>query len=71
MERVQGGVILTMPVSQSTPGTVAVVVHEDGTRQVVRKSVVTNGAITVPLDGSATLEIIDNAKSFADVSVDS
>ncbi len=71
VERVQGGVILTSPVSQRTPGTVAVVVHEDGTRQVVRKSVVVDGAITVPLDGSAMLEIIDNARSFADVSADS
>ena len=71
VEHVQGGVVLTTPISQSAPGTVAVVVYEDGTRQVVHKSVVTNGTITVPLGGSATMEIIDNAKSFADVSTDS
>ena len=42
-------------------------VHENGTREVVRKSVADNGAVTIPPDGSAKLEIVNNSKQFADV----
>ena len=56
-----------MPAANTTPGTVAVLIHEDGAREVVRKSVADNGTVTIPLDGSAKLEIVDNSKQFADV----
>lgn len=71
VEHVPGGVILTAPVDHSTPGTVAVVIHEDGSRQVIRKSIADGDTITIPFDGSARLEIIDNAKVFTDVNADS
>lgn len=67
VQNVPGGVTLTVPAASTTPGTVAVLVHPDGTREVVRKSVADNGAVTIPLDGSAKLEIVDNSKYFADV----
>ena len=67
VQNVPGGVTLTVPAASTTPGTVAVLVHEDGTREVVRKSVADNGAVTIPLDGSAKLEIVDNSGYFADV----
>lgn len=70
VERVPGDLTLTAPVNHSTPGTVAVVIHEDGSREVIRKSMANRNTITIPLDGSAKLEIIDNAKTFADVSAD-
>lgn len=50
------------------PGTVAVLVHDDGTRETVQKSIVEDGKISIPLDGSATVEIVDNSKEFDDVS---
>lgn len=64
---VSGGLTLTVPVSYVTPGTVAVLVYDDGTQEVVRKSVADNGSVMIPLDGSATLEIVDNSKYFYDV----
>ena len=67
VQNVPGGVTLTVPAASTTPGTVAVLVHGDGTREVVRKSVADNGAVTIPLDGSAKLEIVDNSRQFADV----
>ena len=67
IQNVPGGVTLTVPAANTTPGTVAVLVHPDGTREVVRKSVANNGAVTIPLDGSAKLEIVDNSRQFADV----
>ena len=71
VERVPGGLTLTAPVDHSTPGTVAVVAHEDGSREVIRKSVADGDTITIPLDSPAKVEIIDNAKPFTDVSTDS
>lgn len=71
VERIPGGLTLTAPVDHSTPGTVAVVVYEDGSREVIRKSVAGGNTITIPLDSPAKVEIIDNAKVFADVSADS
>ena len=64
----EGAVVtVEIPVEKTTPGTVAVLIHEDGAREVVRKSVADNGTVTIPLDGSAKLEIVDNSKQFADV----
>lgn len=67
VESVPGGVTLTVPAENTTPGTVAVLVHGDGTREVVRKSAASDGSITIPLDGPAKLEIVDNSKRFDDV----
>ena len=63
---VDGGVKLIVP-ADVTAGTVAVIVHDDGTREVVRKSVPGEYTVIVPLDGSATIEIVDNSKIFDDV----
>lgn len=68
---VTGGIKVAIPTNDATSGTVTVIVYEDGTREVVRKSVVTDDTLTVPLDGSATIEIVDNSKEFADVSAGS
>ncbi len=67
VERVPGGLTLTVPAENAGPGTVAVLVREDGTRETIQKSVVENGAVSIPLDGPATVEIVDNSKAFADV----
>lgn len=67
---VPGGVTLTVP-AETAAGTVAVIVREDGTREVVRKSVAGEDNVRIPLDGSATIEIVDNSKDFADVAAGS
>ena len=68
VESVPGGLTLTVPVEDAGPGTVAVLVHNDGTRETIRKAVPENGELSVLLDGPATVEIVDNSKEFADVS---
>jgi hypothetical protein len=67
---VDGGVKLTIPSEDTTPGTVAILVHADGTEEVIKKSVGKDGKVSIPLDGSATIKIVDNAKAFADVATD-
>ncbi len=64
---IPGGVTLTVPAEDAGPGTVAVLVHEDGTRETVQKSMVEDGKISIPLAGSGTVEIVDNSKAFDDV----
>lgn len=66
---VPGGVTLNVP-TQTTPGTVAVLIHEDGAREVVRKSVAGGEGVSIPLSGSARVEIMDNGKTFRDVPSD-
>ena len=66
VERVPGGLTLTVPAENAGPGTVAVLVHEDGTRETIRKSTVEDGKVNIPLNGSATVEIVDNSKDFTD-----
>ena len=68
---IPGGMTLTVPRENAGPGTVAVLVHEDGTRETVRWSVAEDGAVRIPLNGSATVEIVDNSKEFVDVSAES
>ena len=67
VEDVPGGLTLTVPAENAGPGTVAMLVHEDGTRETIRKSVAKDGAVDIPLNGSATVEIVDNSKAFSDV----
>ena len=65
-----GGITLTVPYASCTPGTVAVLVLADGTREVIRKSIAVAGIVTIPLPGSAKAEIVDNRKAYTDVPAD-
>lgn len=71
VDEISGGVTVTVPVEEPKPGTVAMLVHEDGTREVIRKSVTRDGSLEAPLNGSARIEIVDNSKEFSDVPADS
>ena len=56
-----------IPVADVTPGTVAVLVHADGSEQVLRTSLTTDTGVTVSLGDGDTVKIVDNSKSFSDV----
>lgn len=51
-------------------GQVAVFVAEDGTETILPKSVVDNGTLYVLLNGSGTVKVMDNQKSFSDVTAE-
>ena len=55
-----------IPVSNAKPGTVAVLVHADGTEEILKASVSTENGIRLTVDGSATVKIVDNSKDFID-----
>ena len=56
-----------IPVENMTAGTVAVVVYGDGTEEIVKTSVAGEDGIVMLLEGSETIKIIDNTKTFTDV----
>ena len=55
-----------IPVSNVKPGTVAVIVHPDGTEEIVKNSLPTEDGIQLTINGGATVKIVDNSKDFAD-----
>ena len=55
-----------IPVSNAKPGTVAVLVHPDGTEEILKDSIPTENGIRLTVDGSATVKIVDNSKDFID-----
>ena len=55
-----------IPVSNVKPGTVAVLVHPDGTEELLKGSIPTEDGIQLTVDGGATVKIVDNSKDFID-----
>lgn len=56
-----------IPVRQASLGTVAVLVKDDGTEQVIKTSLTTENGVMVTLSDGDTVKIVENSKSFADV----
>ena len=55
-----------IPVTNVKPGTVAALVHPDGTEEIVKNSLPTEDGIQLTVNGGATVKIVDNSKDFAD-----
>ena len=56
-----------IPVDDVTPGTVAILVHENGTKEIAKTSITTEEGVVVTLSDGDTVKVMDNAKDFADV----
>ena len=61
-----GDTKVEIPVSNVKPGTVAVLVHPDGTEEIVKNSLPTEDGIQLTVNGGATVKIVDNSKDFID-----
>ena len=55
-----------IPVSNATSGTVAVIVHPDGTEEIMKDTKLTESGIQIKINGSTTVKIIDHSKNFSD-----
>ena len=66
LPRNSGETKVEIPVSNVKPGTVAVLVHPDGTEEILKNSVPTEDGIQLTVNGGATVKIVDNSKNFAD-----
>lgn len=58
---------VTIPAKNSLSSLVAIIVHEDGTEEVMRKSISDKTGVTFSVENHTTIKLMDNAKSFADV----
>lgn len=64
-------VTITIPTGEMlTSGTVAVIVNEDGSEEVVKTSVATSWGLRITLAEGTTLKLVDNSKDFADMAED-
>lgn len=59
-------VSITIPVQNPPMGTVAVIVHKDGTQEVARKSAIHENGIRLSVEDGAVIQIVDNSKMFHD-----
>lgn len=62
-----GGAKVEIPVEVVTPGTVAIIVHADGTEEVIRTSTVTETGVVITLEKDAEIKIVEASVDFADV----
>ena len=66
LPRNSGDTKVEIPGSNVKPGTVAVLVHPDGTKEIVKNSLPTADGIQLTVNGGATVKIVDNSKDFID-----
>ena len=66
LPRNSGDTNVEIPVTNVKPGTVAVLVHPDGTEEIVKNSRPTEDGIQLTVNGGATVKIMDNSKDFID-----
>ena len=66
LPRNSGETKVEIPVTNVKPGTVAVIVHADGTEEIVKNSLPTADGIQLTVNGDATVKVMDNSKNFTD-----
>lgn len=66
MEKLSGGITITVPAKEPTAGTVMMIVTDEGSK-ILKKSSVSGTNVAALLDGSATVIVKDNSKTFSDV----
>ena len=62
-----GDTKVEIPVTNVKPGTVAVLVHPDGTEEIIKDSIPTENGVQLTVSGGATVKILDNSKDFGDI----
>ncbi|MBQ3556484.1 MAG: S-layer homology domain-containing protein [Oscillospiraceae bacterium] len=63
----EGGAEIVIPVEVDKPGNVVVIVHPDGTEEVIKGTTLTQGGVVVTLDGDAHVKVVDKSKTFVDM----
>ena len=56
-----------IPVEDVKPGTVAIIVREDGSEEIVKTSTTSAGGVVLALEAGASVKVVDNTKTFNDV----
>ncbi len=61
-----GNTKIEIPVSNVNSGTVAILVHEDGTEELLKNSLPTQNGLLIEVSGDVTIKIVDNSEDFVD-----
>ena len=69
LDKVSGGMIVSLPVSEASASNIMVQVMPDKTEQILMKSVAADRMLSAKLDGSAKVKIVQRKVDFADTSV--
>ena len=59
-------VTVEIPVTDVTNGTVIVLVHEDGTEEILPSTALTENGLAITVDSSVTVKVVDNTQTFSD-----
>ena len=70
LPRNSGERLVFVPAKDVKPGTVAVIVHPDGTEEIVKDCISLDESVALVLKENASLRLVDNSKTFADVGED-
>ncbi|MCG8401173.1 MAG: S-layer homology domain-containing protein, partial [Firmicutes bacterium] len=62
-----GNIGLALSVEDAGVGMVAVLVNEDGSEEIIKKSVLSDDKMLAIVDGSSTVKLLDKSRSFDDV----
>ena len=68
LDKISGGMIVTLPVSEASVSNIMVKVAEDNTEQIIMKSVAADKMLSAKLEGSAKVKIVQREVDFADTS---
>ena len=61
-------VTVEIHVEDVTPGTVVVLVDEDGNETVINTTGITENGVVIQIEGNVTVKVVENSKDFQDVS---
>lgn len=59
--------VVEVPVSKPSAGMVLVIVHDDGSEEIVRDCVLTKNGLALRAEGELKLRVIDNTRKFTDM----
>ncbi len=62
-----GNIKIGVPAKGAGQGMVAVLVNEDGSEKIIKKSVLKDSEMLAMIDGSATVKLVDKTRNFDDV----
>ncbi len=58
--------VVSIPMKNADGGTVAIIIHKDGTEEIIKGSVAGDGVLNVPVTGDVSIKIVQNGMSFND-----
>jgi len=67
VDNIYGGATVTLNISNSKAGSIAVALDYYGNEEVIKKAVVKNGIMNIPIQGSTILKVTNHSKAFSDM----